>query len=643
MSIICKPCIKCSVYKVHNFKFEIDKTEALSRLEAQTTCLGRQQKYLTYRPKTLLFLKMAEQLATSKDTSKQAAYSGRKKPVNIHVSRPPPSTLKIHDVPGQAKKKEQRKGKGKKVVVASPEHYSDDGANEESAADGILLQTLSLTKWGAGKRAHRKVDPAEKLIPIRRTHLSGVMTDASEEQRTEASTGVGETEDSMAADATKKDLQPPKGYVDAALQPNEQARYDEFFAKRKLSPSIYVDLQHVKSELKLDLDVFLKQYEPLIGNHLRYSPIVVRNFYCNLERVDVRHKDGERREILLQTTVRGKRFQLSAKEINEWLGIREPPADGFVDRSDDEVLAVLKPSGNPKGLHFKPSSMSEEKRVLWYIYTRCIVSKGNNFTCFYRRDFTLFASLVAKDTRNLGVMIMTELDTWMDNASGTGCLPFPHLVSLFLDCNKIWYLDRADGIFSVPEFGRTQLSKMGLTVATAHGEAVKVQRKRRRPEPADEVQSSRGATQEPTPHPPSLEETVRQVVREELENLLNSHDGVNEIVRKAMQMLDQRTREILDRLEAMLGRPQPANEQSPSSFQPAQAVVETTAAPPLDPVPHPFTHDLSPRLPSPPISSGHASPAVSPTPYSPGEAEHIIGEVVTRIGEENEQANSENE
>ena len=140
-------------------------------------------------------------------------------------------------------------------------------------------------------------------------------------------------------------------------------------------------------------------------------------------------KDHKHDEDVLVTSIWGKEIKFSATDLNTLFGFSSVPEDP-PNFSDSKSIKILFSNATFDGNIFKysPGQMSETNRVIWYLYSRSMVNKGQSYTHFVLKDFQLFASLIAKKPRNLGRWIISKMQLFL-SSSRKSTIPFPNLVS----------------------------------------------------------------------------------------------------------------------------------------------------------------------------------------------------------------------
>ena len=152
--------------------------------------------------------------------------------------------------------------------------------------------------------------------------------------------------------------------------------------------------------------------------------------------------------------------------MNSILQISRPPSPGDYTFDQPTTFELLRPNEPvPEGLeilNFTLASMPPRNRAIWYIYTRNLLQKGGNFTHFAKKDFPLFASILAKKPHNIGHWLFHEMSKFAFSSQQTSQIPFPSLVSVILFHEKIWYLPANEQPVKPQEFGRHILNLMGI-------------------------------------------------------------------------------------------------------------------------------------------------------------------------------------
>ena len=260
----------------------------------------------------------------------------------------------------------------------------------------------------------------------------------------------------------------PKGFSEepCRMTSEEGEKFRAKFADRAFCPIVSVDLEKLKEDCNLDLSPWLKQFESLISIKAAYSPKLVKVFYFHMQSDNLVDEDGNLVEERITTKVRGQKITISPSYLNSILQIPHPPSPSDYRFDQPTTFALLRPNEPvPEGLeilNFTPASMPPRNRAIWYIYTRNLLQKGGNFTHFAKKDFPLFASILAKKPHNVGHWLFHEMSRFAFSSRQTSQIPFPSLVSVILFHEKIWYLPANEQPIKPQEFGRHIMNLMGL-------------------------------------------------------------------------------------------------------------------------------------------------------------------------------------
>ena len=79
-----------------------------------------------------------------------------------------------------------------------------------------------------------------------------------------------------------------------------------------------------------------------------------------------------------------------------------------------------------------------------------MVNKSNNFTHFIDQDYRMMVSIISKEERNLGEIIISEIKRYIYTSTKSTPIPYPQLISLFLKENGIWYLEPNETMERLP-------------------------------------------------------------------------------------------------------------------------------------------------------------------------------------------------
>ncbi|KAK4284928.1 hypothetical protein QN277_001694 [Acacia crassicarpa] len=326
---------------------------------------------------------------------------------------------------------------------------------------------------------------------------------------------------------------PTSGIITAPIHISDQKSFKLYYGERKFCPTVYVDLGKLKSECNIDLSPWLKQYEPLLSIRTVYCPTVVKLFYFNMIAANETDAEGNIIEEVLETQVRGKKIKITAESINNILGITDVPTTSVKPLSDDAIFSILKP-GEPIGkLNFKPASMCNTFRVIWFIYSRNMVQKGNNFTHFTSRDYNLFASIISQEPQNVGKWVLDEMNNFRFNSKMTSTIPFPNLVSFILFAHKVWYLIDEEKPMKPLMFGKDHVHRMQISFTESSGQSkTKAAKKKTSSPKADEAQSSQVAGSPTTSgHSPSffgasLQSYMQDILKKAVDTVLRSNASI---------------------------------------------------------------------------------------------------------------------
>ena len=221
-----------------------------------------------------------------------------------------------------------------------------------------------------------------------------------------------------------------------AIVVDDYQMFERYFQSRPFCAIVHVNLETFKQNFNFDMTDWLLQYMPLLGINLPYSPEVVRVFYHNMH---LQEKTNKSDDDVLVTNVRDQEIRLTAHDLNVILGVVNIPEDP-PRLSHVECHQILFPGAQIEGkkINVTPAAMKDEYRVLWYVYSRSLVQKGQSFTHFVRRDFERFASLIAMEQRDLGKWIMEEMITFLSTAKVRlrATIPYPSLISRILEMNN---------------------------------------------------------------------------------------------------------------------------------------------------------------------------------------------------------------
>lgn len=103
--------------------------------------------------------------------------------------------------------------------------------------------------------------------------------------------------------------------------------------------------------------------------------------------------------------------------------------------------------------------------MVWYLYNRNLVNKGQSFTHFVLQDYQLLASIIAKEQMNLGKLVISKMSTFLSTSdvSKKNTMPYPNMVSQILGFNNIWYLLDYDKVVFPKKFGKSHLLYMKVS------------------------------------------------------------------------------------------------------------------------------------------------------------------------------------
>ncbi|KAK4253566.1 hypothetical protein QN277_010222 [Acacia crassicarpa] len=271
-------------------------------------------------------------------------------------------------------------------------------------------------------------------------------------------------------------------------------------------------------------------------------------FYFNMNITNAFDDNGDLQEARMTTFVRGQKIVITAQYINTLLGIIDPPSVPVITYTDAQIFQILRPNTPIGALNFPLVSMPPLHRVLWYIYTRNLVQKGNNFTHFARKDHALFASIIDKVPHNIGEWVYSEMHKFKSASKPSTPIPFPNLVSLILFEAGIWHLESNEAPVKPLMFGQSHLNHMGITFKEGTGQSKARSNSRVSYSQAPEAQSSLiGAAvhSPPSRPPPSM---VHSLIKGIVEKV------VTETVRSLQDSLIAQQSEITAKIEAEVGK-----------------------------------------------------------------------------------------
>ncbi|KAI9125907.1 hypothetical protein K1719_003325 [Acacia pycnantha] len=260
----------------------------------------------------------------------------------------------------------------------------------------------------------------------------------------------------------------PRGFSSepVRLSGEDAIRYKENFEHKAFCPTVYINLAQLKEECNLDLTPWLKQFEPLISIRASYSSSLVKAFYHCLKSDNLLDNDRKLVEERITTTIRGKKITLTAAYLNSLLQIQNPPPVASLNYTDRQIFSLLKPDEPIPGaleiLNFTPVSTPPKQRAAWYIYTRNLIQKGENFTHFAKKDFPIFASIIDQVPHNIGHWILREMARFRFSGRKSSQIPFASLISVIMFNGKIWYLPANKQPENPQKFGKHILNLMRI-------------------------------------------------------------------------------------------------------------------------------------------------------------------------------------
>ena len=174
--------------------------------------------------------------------------------------------------------------------------------------------------------------------------------------------------------------------------------------KPYFNTGMYLDLDKIDELGFPHLRPFLEKYMPWLGINQEYN-INVLLVFCESLTGKVKHKkvDGKEqiRRVTFTTTVRGRTFSFTWRDINRLMGITE---EGMNEWLYPETLKLnkeeLEKVYDTKGK--KVSGMSDTNRLLYYVYSRMMTHKGGNFNEFTLLDNPWFPRLLSQQPINPG-------------------------------------------------------------------------------------------------------------------------------------------------------------------------------------------------------------------------------------------------
>lgn len=256
----------------------------------------------------------------------------------------------------------------------------------------------------------------------------------------------------------------PPGFCQNPLVIPSDPSFAVNYDGRPFCPVIYLDLESFQKKCNLDLSPWVLPYMPLLSITTPYSPSIVKVFYHNMVKKEVND------EIILQSSVRGTTIRITARILNSYFGISDSLEDPL-KLTIPECFKILFPDKvfDGKPLKFKPSQMSQTYRILWYLYSRNIVNKGRCFTHFVLRDYQFLASIISKEPRNLGKLVISEMSAFISSskAGNQNTIPYPTLVSQILGYHDVWYLLEKEKKVFPKEFTSSTISFMKMTPSEA--------------------------------------------------------------------------------------------------------------------------------------------------------------------------------